>query len=189
MCHVPFQSLLHLLFLISRRDKYEKDVKEYWVDTETTGSFEKENEESFIDSTGIEGEAGGLEIGTHDPVALAAGVEPENVESDRDTDMDLEDDGAHSHRSKLSAPGPSGDCERLSALEERYLCFHFSRTQDPPQPPKDVLFPGLQAVDNVGSVLANLLKVQSKCEVIRDKLQRMEGTEAKQFLESMFVAR
>ncbi len=46
-----------------RRDKYEPKIKEYWVDVETNGSFEKEDEEQFIDSTVAEGFADSISLG------------------------------------------------------------------------------------------------------------------------------
>ncbi|CAK9093201.1 unnamed protein product [Durusdinium trenchii] len=76
-----------------QRDKYEKDVKEYWVDIKTTGGLENEHSEMLIDSTCGEGDAGSFDLGITDSTSLTQGM-PE----DEGTDHDLEevDDNASS---------------------------------------------------------------------------------------------
>ena len=58
-------------FHFARRDKYEKDLKESWIDTHTEGNFENEREESIIDATIGEGDPMSLELGIHGPDSLA----------------------------------------------------------------------------------------------------------------------
>ena len=89
-----------------RRDKYESDLREYWVDTETTGTMEAEHSETLIDQTAIEGEASGFELGVQSSVALA---ETNQEEEETDHELDDEDDGS----SVRSKPKP----EKLFALE------------------------------------------------------------------------
>ncbi|CAK8985363.1 unnamed protein product [Durusdinium trenchii] len=53
-----------------RRDKYESNVKEYWVDVETTGSFDNEHEESLTDRTCVEGQAATFDLGIQPVMTL-----------------------------------------------------------------------------------------------------------------------
>ena len=48
--------------VVARRDKYEKGLKEYWVNTKTRGVFETENGETINKTTVVEGEAGDFRI-------------------------------------------------------------------------------------------------------------------------------
>lgn len=96
------------LWIANRRDKYEPDLKEYWVDTETSGSFENEREETFVDRTSAEGDAVNFELGipgTDDPLVF----DPREGE---EGDGDEDDDDVGSSVSKTRP-----DCERESAFE------------------------------------------------------------------------
>ncbi|CAK9106488.1 Uncharacterized protein SCF082_LOCUS49598 [Durusdinium trenchii] len=66
-----------------RRDKYESNVKEYWVDVETTGSFDNEHEESLTDRTCVEGQAATFDLGIQ-PV-MPPGVPEEEEEDENGT--------------------------------------------------------------------------------------------------------
>ena len=109
--------------MIARRDKYEKDLKEYWVDTHTEGNLEHEREESFQERTSIEGQAADFELGMADgPLDLVNGQTHD--ESDDNNEDDLDDD--------TSSRAPKADCEKESALEVRgfkkssmHMCNHF----------------------------------------------------------------
>ena len=100
-----------------RRDKYESSIKEYWVDVETTGSFEAEEAEELNDHTIGEGDAGDsftLGLPASQVHADHQGDDPEEV-----TDMDVsedEGDGAGSSKSKAKVPSKN-DAEREHALE------------------------------------------------------------------------
>ena len=62
--------------LCARRDKYERKVKEYWVDTATTGSHEVAEGESVRDRTSAEGLAEDVTLGgvlPGEPLPLAGG--------------------------------------------------------------------------------------------------------------------
>ena len=88
-------------------------MKEYWVDVETTGSFEDENEESFTEKTLGEGVADGFDLGLApvDTTAHDPGDDPDEV-----TDLeDVEDDSASS-KAKLKVPSKT-DVEQEHALE------------------------------------------------------------------------
>lgn len=69
-----------------RRDKYEPDVKEYWIDVGTSGTYENEDEELLFDSTKATGQASSFELG------LPAGSQ-DQPEDGPDTDQELESDG------------------------------------------------------------------------------------------------
>ncbi len=97
-----------VLWIANRRDKYEPDLKEYWVDTETTGSFENEREETLTDRTSAEGDAVNFELGipsTNEPLVS----DPREGE---EGDGDEDDDDAGSSVSKTRP-----DCEKESAYE------------------------------------------------------------------------
>ena len=104
-----------------RRDKYESNIKEYWVDVETTGSFEAEEAEELNDHTIGEGDAGDsftLGLPASQVLADHQGDEPEDV-----TDMDVSEDdgdGSGSSKSKAKVP-PKNDAEREHALEAGFL--------------------------------------------------------------------
>ena len=102
-----------------RRDKYERNVKEYWVDLQTTGKDENENEEMFTDRTIGEGQAVSFDLGL--PTADC----PESPGGDEETDDEVEedldgDDAASSKTSKtrVKVPGKN-DVETESLLEAR----------------------------------------------------------------------
>lgn len=93
----------------ARQDKYEPDINEFWIDTETSGINEKENEEILYDRTSTEGTGNAIDLGLTD-VDLGNGQEDDG-ETDKELDED-DDDGGNSTRSR--AP-----CEQQSALEAR----------------------------------------------------------------------
>ena len=94
---------------LGRRDKYESNVKEYWVAVETTGSFDNEHEESLTDRTCVEGQAATFDLGIQ-PV-MPPGV-PEEEEEDENG---LEDEDQDDARTTV---GPGGKpLELESALE------------------------------------------------------------------------
>ncbi|CAL1139171.1 unnamed protein product [Cladocopium goreaui] len=135
-CTVPKRVKSH-----TRKDKYE-GTREYWVDVETTGSFENENEESFLESTAVSGQGEDIELG----LTPAAHADGEDSGASNDEDDDDDDDQASSVRTKNKGMGPEAE----SALE---------------------------AVDNLGTVMGNLLKTQAKLEGLKDKLSALETPE------------
>lgn len=110
---VIIQSPQFTFSLGCRRDKYQQDLKEYWVDVETTGSFEDENEESFTEKTSGEGIADGFDLGLApiESTAHDAGGEPDEV-----TDLEDEEDDSASSKAKLKVPSKN-DVEQEYHLE------------------------------------------------------------------------
>ena len=52
---------------------YQRSIREFWVDTETTGSYEDEQGESFQEETGAEGQASSFilgGVGPDEPLSL-----------------------------------------------------------------------------------------------------------------------
>ena len=88
-------------------------MKEYWVDVETTGSFEDENEESFTEKTSGEGIADGFDLwlAPIESTAHDAGGEPDEV-----TDLEDEEDDSASSKAKLKVPSKN-DVEQEHHLE------------------------------------------------------------------------
>ena len=82
-----------------RRDKYERDLKEYWVDTATTGTFENEHEESLVDRTSTDGIATSFDLGL--PAEQNAIEDQGDDESEAESTSGNE---APSVRSKVSKP-------------------------------------------------------------------------------------
>ena len=157
-------------------------MKEYWVDVETTGSFEDENEESFTEKTLGEGVADGFDLGLApvDTTAHDPGDDPDEV-----TDLeDVEDDSASS-KAKLKVPSKT-DVEQEHALEAGIHIdtydIHTATTKHSQKVPYNQysISPVViwEAIENVGNVMANMLKVQSKMEVARDKLAALGTKEA-----------
>ena len=102
----------------ARRDKYQRQLKWYWVDIATTGSFQDENEEQFVDKTAAEGEACSFDVGLapFDPNVQVPGDEPEVGSDDDDDDSD---NGSGSTRTRGRVPGKN-DVEMEYALEAGY---------------------------------------------------------------------
>ena len=115
--------VIPLFFQPCRRDKYEHNVKEYWIDVETTGSFENENEESLIDTTHGSGDAVDFDLGLPAPdpnnAARSPGEEPAGDETDQDISDDDEDGDARSARSRRVPD--KGEVAKEAALEDGVL--------------------------------------------------------------------
>lgn len=127
----------------------------------------------LIDSTCGEGDAGSFDLGITDSTSLTQGM-PE----DEGTDHDLEevDDNA----SSKSKGCRRDDCERQSAFEVRLSYFGMCNTMQHLSPSFHFLsLLGLQAVDNVGEVMKNLLKTQAKCEMMVQRLEEEKSPEGK----------
>lgn len=88
------------------------------MDVQTTGSFDDENEETFVDKTTGEGQAASFDLGlpATDPCAAARGEdEPEPVDTDHEVDDDM-DDGTSSRMSRTRVP-PRSEVQKEHALE------------------------------------------------------------------------
>lgn len=75
-------------FSLYRRDKYEPEIKEYWIDLHTSGTFEKEDEEQLIDRTSAEGTATSFDLGLPADQGLNASKDPD--ESDAESGHQVE---------------------------------------------------------------------------------------------------
>lgn len=150
-------------------------IKEYWVDVETTGSFEKEDEEQFIDRTGAEGFASSINLG------LPA-MEPAHPE-----ECDAESGGEDSGTEAPSVRVPRHDVQKEHVIEACHLYDftlpfdHFSTLY----PCKHFLFFSClpKAVESVNDVVTNLLRVQGRMDVLRSKLLEIKTPEATELLE------
>ena len=85
---------------VCRRDKYERDLKEYWVDTATTGTFENEHEESLVDRTSTDGIATGFDLGL--PAAPPSAIEDQGGDESEAESTSANE--APSVRSKVPKP-------------------------------------------------------------------------------------
>lgn len=93
----------------ARRDKYE-GFTEYWVDVQTTGSWENENEESLVDTTRAEGVGEFVTLGL-DPLTGTSEIQEGGHENEGD-----EEDG-DDKVSSISKANPSMNPATESALE------------------------------------------------------------------------
>ena len=109
-----------------RRDKYEHDVKEFWVDVATTGSFEKEDEEALYDKSSVDGTSTTFDLGLpgSDPTAADGDDGPESDGESGDADSDA-DGAAGSVRSKGSNKAP-----RIPDMDKEHVfeapCFYMA---------------------------------------------------------------
>lgn len=151
-------------------------IKEYWVDVETTGSFEKEDEEQFIDRTGAEGFASSITLG------LPA-MEPADPK-ECDAESGCEESGTEAPSVRVP---PKVDCEKEHVIEACHLYDftllfdHFSTLY----PCKHFLFFSCspKAVESVNDVVTNLLRVQGRMDALRSKLLEIKTPEATELLE------
>ena len=120
---LSFVQLKH--FGLCRRDKYQRKIKEYWVETGTEGTFQKEDESEFREGWAAEGECGDdFQLGGPNPGPLG-----DNSSDDDDTDSDDDDDRKSRPKAKpgkRSNPGKKNDLEEEAALEVRRVtpCFN-----------------------------------------------------------------
>lgn len=108
-----------------RKDKYD-GTKEYWVDVETTGSFENEAEETITERTSVEGQGSEMDLGLTAPVPAACG-DPEGGSADDSSEEDEEDgtDGTASSISKRkTTPVEESALEEEGSKKYKRLCFN-----------------------------------------------------------------
>lgn len=124
-----WQSVILHVFPCHRRDKYERNIREFWVDVATTGAFERENEETLCDKTGAEGTAVSFDLGlpAEQPQVDDRGPPSDPDDSDAEVGSGNEDDSDRSTRTKVPRPG---DVQEESVFEAHpnqtawMLCFN-----------------------------------------------------------------
>ena len=157
-----------------RRDKYENHIREYWVDTATTGKFEDENEESFLDRTSGEGQATSFDMGLPaiSQTCHSPGAEPEDSS---DQELEEEEDGS-SVKTRIPR---KGEVEQEHALEAGIInIFLWVISWNSPPNVQSLYLTTCQAIENVSTVMANILKVQARLDISKDKLAEMNTTES-----------
>ena len=85
------------------------------MDTETTGSYENEAEETFIDRTSVEGQGSSIDLGLTAPLPAACG-DPEGGCGGDDSSEEDEEDGTDGTASCISKRKTTPVAE--AALEE-----------------------------------------------------------------------
>ncbi|CAE7199370.1 unnamed protein product, partial [Symbiodinium pilosum] len=131
-----------------RRDKYERKVWEYWVDTKTTGTWEKEEKEEIVDHSLVEGKGNTLVLGGIEP---GMPMDPENQLDEEDDEEEESDAGSDLEDAK--PPSSNRGCKRRVKADE----VEEERA--------------LEAIENVSDVLTNLLRVRTRVEGTSDKLE------------------
>ncbi|CAE7648197.1 unnamed protein product [Symbiodinium microadriaticum] len=138
----------------ARRDKYQRNIREFWVDTETTGSYEDEQGERFEEETGAEGMASSFILGGVGP------DEPLPIATADDEDEDEDDDGAEEEEGRRTSKARGSELEQERALE---------------------------SVENIGTVMSNILKIQQKLEATIKKLKQLETEDAKKITKKLTI--
>ncbi|CAE7853363.1 unnamed protein product [Symbiodinium microadriaticum] len=136
------------------RDKYQKKIREYWVETGTEGTYQKEDEAALKEAWEAEGACGDeVTIGGPNPdePLVAASAEEEDSESSEEEKP---------NRPKPRGGKPRGSGGKKSDLEEEAA---------------------LEAVENVANVMSNILRTQAKLDQTFDKLGALGTDEAKQY--------
>ena len=108
-----------------RRDKYQKKIREYWVETGTEGTYQKEDEAALKEGWEAEGSCGDeLAIGGPNP------DEPLTVATEDSADSESEEEDKHKAKQggkpRGSAP-KKADLEEEAALEAKskfYVCCY-----------------------------------------------------------------
>ena len=141
------------------------------MDINTTGTFQDENEESLVDRTYGEGLAGSFDLGLPASDVHSPAADPSGDDSGGEVD---EEDGTSTRY-----PGRN-DVEKESTLEDwastimhdfLHLRFQMFEITSP-------TCHSSQAIDNVSSVMTNLLRVQTRMETIREKLSELKTAES-----------
>ncbi|CAL1126490.1 unnamed protein product [Cladocopium goreaui] len=140
-----------------RRDKYERNIREFWVDVATTGAFERENEETLCDKTGAEGTAVSFDLGlpAEQPQVDDRGPPSDPDDSDAEVGSGNEDDSDRSTRTKVPRPG---DVQEESVFE---------------------------AHENIPEVVNNLLRVQGRMDTLYEKVSAVSSNEAQESLKKV----
>ncbi|CAE7197744.1 unnamed protein product [Symbiodinium sp. KB8] len=136
----------------SRRDKYQKKLKEYWVDVSTQGTFQKTSEEVFREQLSGEGMADDITVGGVNPGEPLDASSGESSAGEDESDDDA-DSGAGKPRK--GGRGKGNGNAKTSIEEEK----------------------ALEAVENVGAVMTNILRTQGKMEDLTLKLQALKTAE------------
>ena len=111
---VFFASVAQQCFdLLPRRDKYERKVWEYWVDTKTTGTWEKEEKEEIVDHSLVEGKGNTLVLGGIEP---GMPMDPENQLDEEDDEEEESDAGSDLEDAK--PPSSNRGCKRRVKADE-----------------------------------------------------------------------
>ena len=153
-----------------RRDKYQKKVVEYWVDVRTTGLREQESSDRLDEIIRGEGSApDSFEMGGFGDAPLA------DVAGEPDDGSSSDDDDEDGKKKKKSPKGAKG-FQRERALEATLLLSSAKLfMMRSPHPCLKVC--RLQAVENLGEVMANVLRTQGKVKATVDKLEKVKGGE------------
>ncbi|CAE7409072.1 unnamed protein product, partial [Symbiodinium microadriaticum] len=144
------------------RDKYQRKLKEFWVDTSTRGTFEKSHAEALREALTVEGTPEDVVIGGVNP-----GPGDDSEHDSTDDDDDSEDDAdSGAGKSRKAGRGKGSGANKQQEVEEEKA---------------------LEAVENVGTVMANILRTQGRMEDTSAKLQALKSEDATKFLSKRCV--
>ena len=114
--------------IVPRRDKYQKKLKEYWVDVSTQGTFQKTSEEVFREQLSGEGMADDITVGGVNPGEPLDASSGESSAGEDESDDDA-DSGAGKPRKGGRGKGNGNaktSIEEEKALEVNWAVYRFS---------------------------------------------------------------
>ena len=145
-------------------------MKLYWVDTKISGKYEQEASEMYRETA--TGEEDATEFSVGGLMSKDDLMQLEGDSGEEDEDNDDEDDGAsRSHRPKIDKAAEEAAMEDISIVRLQTLYLRFAHSWVP-------CILHLQDVENVRTVMANLLKAQGRLDATSKRLLEIGSDEA-----------
>ncbi|OLP79425.1 hypothetical protein AK812_SmicGene40282 [Symbiodinium microadriaticum] len=149
---------------LTRRDKYQRHIVEYWIDVKTSGSLSKASREEF--SQYVEIIDDNLQL---PPPQLGNEALPCYDEEDDDDDDDGdEDDGADRRDDKSSNATPAGKRKRRGKTPSPKSKLMAKRKREK----EEEVEHALEDIEKIPQVLTELLRVRIKIDTTLDKLKK-----------------
>ena len=201
-----YSMISHMHFC--RKDKYQKGLRLYWVDTFITGEVETAAEERLEDEVDCgEKEQDWVQLGGVTPEEMP-GSDSESADNDAGDDDDDDDAKTDTSspskrrkrakssrkRGNSSSPGKPSPKWRRKNKDDDLEEERFAEAHIPNKPQKDFqqyprkalkLNPSphlLQEIENAADVLENVLRVQGRLEITSKKLVKMNTPDALKLL-------
>ena len=199
--YVILQKRLHTRFFC-RKDKYQKGLRLFWVDTFISGEVETAAEERLEDEVDCgEQEQDSMQLGGVTPELMAGSNNDSDDDDDDDDDAktDMSSPSKRRRRAKSSkkraessSPGKPSPKKRRKSKDDELEEERFAEAYVPKKPQTDfqqfpykALNPSphlLEDIENASDVLENVLKVQGRLEVTSKKLLKMGTPDANKLL-------
>ena len=188
----------------SRRDKYEKEKIEYWVEEETKGSYKVTSSEAWNDKREVDATEG---MDLDGEKSEAEGTDDESDHDDEDSASSSSHETASTpHKKRRRTPSKKVKKSKKDKKEKKAKdkkkkkskrCKSSASSKGSPKkedleeetkteatsgkvvlPSYPLLVPASKAIDNAAEVMQQLLRVQAKVEVCAGKLEQLSGPKA-----------